>query len=101
MATVEVPQHLAALARGNRIRLESAAVKRELRDGVVSLDEAIHDPRAGCLPVFDLVAAQYGWGPDGTSRLLERLRIRETKRVRELVPRQLAVIVEACDDGRS
>lgn len=91
-----IPQHLAALERANTLRVAGAAVRREIKRGELSLDQAITDPRAGVLTVFDLVAAQQRWGTARTAKALAALRVRETKRVRELTVRQRAMIAEEC-----
>ena len=51
-------QSLEALANANRIRLDAAQVKREVRAGVLAVTDAIHDPRAGSLTIDGLLKAQ-------------------------------------------
>jgi hypothetical protein len=96
MATVEIPQHMQALAQANRQRLAAAELKGEIKRGETSLAAAIEDSRAGCLTVIDLLMAQRGWGVDRAAKLLDRERIYQTKRVRALTERQRGVICQAC-----
>jgi hypothetical protein len=64
MATLEVPQHMQALQRGNELRGRRAEAKRRLRSGDLSLADAMGDPPpeiAGML-LIDVIRAL------GTSR---------------------------------
>jgi len=96
MATVEFSQPLAALAEANRVRGDGAAVKREVRQGLVTLAGALEDPRAGVLTIADLLAAQRGWGATRADALLVRvgMGVRRRMRVRDLTARQRRVIAQ-------
>lgn len=101
MATVEVddaavPQHMLAIRRAQASRLAGVAVKAELRAGTLTLADAIEDPRAGVLPVMDLLMALPQWGRWRASRLLAGLAVPDGARVRDLAPRQRRAIVERC-----
>lgn len=97
MATVEIePQHMVALRRANEIRLAGCVLKREIAAGDLTAVEALDDPRAAPLPIFDVFMAQRRWGRDRTLKLFARLVLPESKRVRDLTDRQRRVIVEAC-----
>ncbi len=67
-------QSLEALANANRIRLDAAQVKREVRAGVLAVTDAIHDPRAGSLTIDGLLKAQPHWGPQRVRNALRDLR---------------------------
>ena len=84
-----------ALQRANEARMHGAAVKRELRVGVLELAGALADPRAGSVKVGDLVLCVPGIGAVKVRLLLRELGIRETKRARELTVRQRRAISEA------
>ena len=84
-----------ALQRANEARIDGAAVKRELRVGVLELARALADPRAGSVKVRDLVLCVPGIGAVKARLLLRELGIRETKRARELTARQRRAISEA------
>jgi len=84
-----------ALQRANEARMDGAAVKRELRVGVLELAGALADPRAGSVKVSDLVLCVPGIGAVKARLLLRELGIRETKRARELTVRQRRAISDA------
>ena len=104
MATIEAPsQPIQALRRGNQIRLAAVAVKREIREGRLTVAEAIADPRSGPVSVLDLLMAQRKWGRGRALGLLSAKaaadpanRISETRRVRELTERQKALLASWC-----
>lgn len=96
------PQCLVALEKANRSRLAGAEIRREIRQGLISVTAALYDERAGSLTVMHLLGAQHGWGPFRVRRLMECVAwglndfaIRETKRVRELTERQRAELAHA------
>jgi hypothetical protein len=85
-----------ALEVAQRVRLAGVAVKRDVREGLLTVAAALDDERAGRLKIADLVMAQRGWGVEAARRLLIRLRVDELKRVEALTDRQRRVIAEAC-----
>lgn len=88
-------QPLEALELANAARVRQAALKRDLRLGLISVAEALNDPRAaGHMPVSRLLQAQARWGPRRTRKLLLALRISENRRVEGLTERERRVIVE-------
>lgn len=102
-STLQVPQHLAALARAQAKRLASADLKREVRDGTTSIADALYDTRAGCIPVADLLMSRHRWGRTRVRKFLanlpfvsgdSQLRIAENKRVDTLSARQRAGLAE-------
>lgn len=104
MATVQTEpfsQPLAALALANPPRLAAAEIKRELKAGMVTIEEAVVDERAAVVTVLDLLAAQRGWGRHRASQLLARKGAEDPanligyhKRIRELTVRQRALLAE-------
>lgn len=106
MATVDVtaqPQSLRALDRANASRLGAAAIKHAIKAGEMTVEQALTDERAGVITVLDLLRSQPRWGYETAWRLLHakgaedaRNRISETKRVRDLTPRQRALLAEWC-----
>lgn len=82
------------LARGNRVRLAAAEVKRDIRAGRVSLGVALWDERADCVEVHDLLIAQRYWGSHRAATLLARVPIFDARRVRDLTDRQRVRIIE-------
>lgn len=49
MPVAEKPQHLVALERANAIRLERAAIKREIKAGGVRVSDLLRDGPPACL----------------------------------------------------
>lgn len=89
-------QARSALKLANEVRFAASRLKREVKAGEISLAAAIEDERAGCLEVIVLLTAQQGFGRGSARRVLRDELIAETKRVRELTPRQRRAIVRAC-----
>lgn len=66
------PSHaLAALRRANEVRLEHAAVGREMRAGELTIGEALEDPRAQRMFLGQLVIAKPRWGGARMRKLLK------------------------------
>jgi hypothetical protein len=94
----EVPQHMQALARANRVRLARAELKRSIGRGEVDVAEIL-DPakalpeEAESMPVCQLLAAQHRWGVVRTRRALGRLEIKERREVGALTRRERSCLV--------
>lgn len=94
-----VPQHLKALARANEVRLHQSNVKRKVRDGDLSIEEALEDPGIGSMAIADLLRAQRRWGYGRVRQLLRRVEISENRRIDALTPRQVELIVRVLTRG--
>jgi hypothetical protein len=88
-------QQTDALAIANQVRFGIAAVRAEVRCGVITVAEALGDPRAERMQIGRLLCCQRSWGPTKSHRLLGRLSIWPTRHLRDLTARQKAAIVEA------
>lgn len=88
MATVEVPQHLAALERAQANRLDAIEARRDLKARRLTLAQALTDTRAGAAQIADLLAAQWHWDRDRAARRLVELGIPQATRVRDLTANQ-------------
>lgn len=88
-----------ALDLANRIRLDGAAVIREIHAGLLTVTDALDDPRAQALPIGRVLTAQRAWGPTKANKLLNAHYIWPTRRVRDLTPRQRRVLVDASSLG--
>lgn len=88
-----------ALQIANRVRMDGAAVRHEITAGVLSIADALEDPRAAFMPIGRVLCAQVQWGPTRAHRLLTRMNppIWPNRRVRELTVRQRRAIVEALE----
>lgn len=91
----EAPQHLEALARANEIRLERAALKRQMQAGELSVVAVLDHRAVQSMTVLDLLKAQRQWGWRRAHRLLQDCGIAEAKRVDTLSQRQRQVLVGA------
>ena len=87
-------QNMEALALANTIRIGGVTVRQELKAGVITLAQALADPRCGHLPVNRVLCTMDYWGPVKTDSLLMRLHIWPSRRVDRLTERQRRLIVE-------
>lgn len=83
-------QRMEALARGNRIRIGRADIKREIRSRRLTVLGVLEAPPEFSLgmKVLDLLLASPGVGPVRASRLLQRLQISPVTTVGGLTERQ-------------
>jgi hypothetical protein len=88
-------QQMEALEIANRVRFGGIHVRQEVTAGLITVAEALEDPRAGSMPIGRLLCAQRAWGPTKAHRLLNGLSIWPTRKVRELTERQKRLIAEA------
>lgn len=108
LATAPIPQHLTALQRAHAVRLQHAAVKKEVKDtGCMSEGQRVAagvllDPPDLCasLPVADLLAAIPRYGDKTACRVLRSYRISEIKRLGDLTERQRLVLADALPQPR-
>jgi len=99
-------QYMDALGRANKVRLARSEVKHQLRDGSLSVEEALEHPAVQTMPVGLLLEAQQRWGAIKVRRALGRLRYRvppvvvsELRNVGDLTDRERAAIVRACGES--
>jgi hypothetical protein len=88
-------QQMKALERANTVRMAAADVKRELRDGDLTVREALWDDRATVIPLRALLLMPRGTGPYKVDRFLTRLDVNGYRRVGELTERQRWVVADA------
>ena len=84
-----------ALKQANLVRFAAADVKRELRDGDLTVREALWDDRATVIPLRALLLMPRGAGPYKVDRFLMRLYVNGYRRVGELTERQRWVVANA------
>lgn len=90
------PQYIEALARATEVRVARADVKHEVSGGELSIADALVDPRAAGMTVFQLLSCQHRWGRRTSLRVLRSLRIGEWKAVGALTDRQRGLLADAC-----
>jgi hypothetical protein len=99
-----------ALERANEVRLARPALRREVGDGVLSLADALLDPRAASMTVYDLLVCQHRCGPGRAGKALQGAAeelwqacegpFTATRLVGDLTERERAALVQACSPKR-
>lgn len=92
-------QRREALARANRVRLERATLKADLKRGSVSIEALIGDPPE-CLAsakVVQVLMALPGYGRAKVARLLERCHVSPRKSLGGLSERQRDELIRALE----
>lgn len=93
-SAVQIPQHMQALARANRVRLARAELKRSIGRGDVDVAEVIRDCpwETESMTLAELLTSQRRWGRTRARKLLQGLALSENKRLGTLTPRQRALL---------
>jgi S13-like protein len=88
-------QRMEALKRANEIRVRRARLKKNLKDGSVSIDEILSDPPeyVSTAKVFDILMAVPKFGRVKANRFLTQCRISQAKTVGGLSERQRTELV--------
>ena len=87
-------QALAALDRANEIRLARAQLKRQLKDGSLTLSEALDEPSMQSMTLFKLLRCIPRWGHKRSINFCARIPISPYRKISELTERQRAALVE-------
>jgi hypothetical protein len=89
-------QRMEALTRANDIRIRRAQLKRELKAGLVRIEDIIADPPEHVLTakVYDMLVAVPRLGRVKVGRLLTQCRISQSKTVGGLSERQRAELLD-------
>lgn len=98
---ITAEQRAAALEKAARVRSERAALKCRLVGGETTLSEAMAEPCAAHMRVYQLVRALPGIGNAGTDRIMRELHIDRDRRVAGLGCRQREALIarfEGCDE---
>jgi hypothetical protein len=95
--SIEVPQHMEALARANRVRLARAALKRSVASGEVDPAAVIEQCswETENMTLSELLTSQRRWGRTRVRKLLQALGLSENKRIGTLTPRQRSLLSAA------
>lgn len=101
-----IPQKMRALDKANRIRLDRAEVRKEVRslpqtEGRLKVAAVIEDPPecTARMEIGDLVGEIRRWGSTRTRKFLGRFNIAETKHIGSLTERQRRVVAQALRAG--
>jgi hypothetical protein len=97
IASSQLPQHLQALERANRVRLARAALKRSIASGEVSITKVITECpwQTESMTLSELLRAQSRWGRTRTRKLLASVGLSENKRLDTLTERQRMLLVSS------
>jgi hypothetical protein len=97
VSAVDVPQHMAALARANRVRLARAELKRSIARGDVDPARVIEEAswETENMTLAELLTSQRRWGRTRAQKLLQTLGLSENKRIGTLTPRQRSLLCAA------
>lgn len=93
-----IEQRMSALATANERRANGARVREEVAAGTLTLADALLDPRSQHVPVYRLLMAVRGRGPQAADRVLVAHRISGARRVGQLTSRQITALSR---DGRT
>lgn len=95
-AAADVPQHLVALQRANKVRLARVQLKRDVAAGEVTAVEVIlADPwEARGMEVMELLTSQHRWGTLRASNFLASLGMPETKLLGSFTDRQRGLFAD-------
>jgi hypothetical protein len=87
---VQVPQHLEALARANRVRLARAALKRSVAVSETSAADVVRDCpwEAESMSLAELLTSQRRWGRTRARKFLASVALSENKPLGTLTQRQ-------------
>ena len=96
-SSMQVPQHMQALARANRVRLARAALKRSIARGEVDVESVIRECpwETESMTLAELLSSQRRWGRTRARKFLQALSISENKRVGTLTERQRMLVSAA------
>ena len=88
-------QRMEALKRANDIRVKRAQLKKDLKDGRISIEEILRDPPeyVSTAKVFDMLMAVPKFGRVKAARFLNTCRISQSKTVGGLSERQRAELI--------
>ena len=98
---ITAEQRAAALEKAARVRSERAALKCRLVGGETTLSEAMAEPCAARMRVYQLLRALPGIGNAGTDRIMRELHIDRGRRVAGLGCRQREALIarfEGCEE---
>ena len=87
-------RRLSALQRANDVRRAISEIRGEISRGELGVADALRDPRAQRMTVYDVLRARRRCGPRIARKILQHLQISERRRVGELTERQRAAIAE-------
>lgn len=93
-------QHMEALAKATEVRVARAEVRHALFERRMTVDEALGLECCESMLVFDLLRAQYRWGPRRATRVMRSIPVSPRRLVEDLTGRQRDALAKACSGAR-
>jgi hypothetical protein len=90
-------QQLEALRKGNEIRKRNADIKRQIRNGELTVAEALYEHEIGSMKVAQLIQAHKWFGEVKTRKLLAFIGASRALRVDDLTNRQRDLLAQAME----
>ena len=99
-SAIQVPQHMRALARANRVRLARAELKRSIARGDADVAAVIQECpwETESMTLAELLTSQRRWGRTRARKFLQGLALTENKRLGTLTPRQRTLLGTALEE---
>ncbi|HEX6229763.1 MAG TPA: hypothetical protein VFZ41_09925 [Solirubrobacterales bacterium] len=99
-SAIQVPQHMQALARANRVRLARAELKRTIARGDAEVAAVIRDCpwETESMSLAELLTSQRRWGRTRARKFLQSLALSENKRLGTLTQRQRTLLASALEE---
>jgi hypothetical protein len=96
-SAIQVPQHMQALARANRVRLARAELKRTIARGDVDVAVVVEESpwETESMTLAELLTSQRRWGRTRARKFLQALALNENKRLGTLTARQRSLLAGA------
>lgn len=88
------PQHMQALQRANEVRLARADLKRQVKEGAITVGDVILTSpwEAASMPIAELLMSQHRWGKTRCSKFLTEIGMPETKTIGSMTERQRVLL---------
>ena len=102
LAPAAMPQHMAALAHANRVRLARASLKRAVAAGQVGAAEIVRDCpwEVESMTIGELLRSQRRWGRTRARKFLASLALNENRQLGRLTQRQRSLLVRELESKR-
>lgn len=88
------PQHMEALQLANKIRLQHVAIRKQIKAGELTFQQAIDLPYGDRMPITKLFGAYRHTGPRLASLICRAANVREDRAWRDLTDRQQRILME-------
>ena len=101
MSTVSISQPLQTLAAANKVRIDRAELRADLKHKRITLRAALDDPRAQGMTVSRLLASQHRWGAHRARQACLGVPVSENRLVGDLTGRQREALAQLTEARRN